>query len=143
MQSIFINVEYKPKNQKDWSVVSNNVKPGGNFVVLDLNPATWYNLRVTAHNNAGFSIAEYEFATLTATGGKTLSVWKYLDTLFYWLESYFKFCIIAIVLHLVFRGYGTLKSDLPRESFTRPVCLAGEVDERSLVDEWFLVLSLS
>jgi hypothetical protein len=25
---------------------------------------------VTAHNNAGFSIAEYEFATLTSTGGK-------------------------------------------------------------------------
>jgi hypothetical protein len=29
-----------------------------------------YNLKVTAHNNAGFSIAEYEFATLTSTGGK-------------------------------------------------------------------------
>jgi hypothetical protein len=46
------------------------VKAGGNFVVLDLNPATWYNLKVTAHNNAGFSVAEYEFATLTVTGGK-------------------------------------------------------------------------
>jgi hypothetical protein len=50
--------------------VSNSVKAGGNFVVLDLNPATWYNLKVTAHNNAGFSVAEYEFATLTVTGGK-------------------------------------------------------------------------
>ena len=49
--------------------MSNSVKAGGNFVVLDLNPATWYNLRVTAHNNAGFSVAEYEFATLTVTGG--------------------------------------------------------------------------
>ncbi len=46
------------------------VKAGGNFVVLDLNPASWYNLKVTAHNNAGFSVAEYEFATLTVTGGK-------------------------------------------------------------------------
>ena len=65
--------------KQDWSVVSNNVKPGGNFVVLDLNPATWYNLKVTAHNNAGFSVAEYEFATLTATGGenrKRSIVWK-------------------------------------------------------------------
>ena len=69
---LYFVVEYKPKSQKDWSVVSNNVKSGGNFVVLDLNPATWYNLRVTAHNNAGFSIAEYEFATLTATGGEQL-----------------------------------------------------------------------
>ena len=71
---LYFVVEYKPKSQKDWSVVSNNVKSGGNFVVLDLNPATWYNLRVTAHNNAGFSIAEYEFATLTATGGKAMLI---------------------------------------------------------------------
>ncbi|EGI61628.1 Down syndrome cell adhesion molecule-like protein [Acromyrmex echinatior] len=40
-----------------------------NFVVLDLDPASWYHLRVTAHNNAGFAVAEYEFATLTVTGG--------------------------------------------------------------------------
>jgi hypothetical protein len=59
--------------------VSNSVKAGGNFVVLDLNPATWYNLKVTAHNNAGFSVAEYEFATLTVTGGKQhLSILKNL-----------------------------------------------------------------
>nr|XP_040576477.1 Down syndrome cell adhesion molecule-like protein Dscam2 isoform X20 [Lepeophtheirus salmonis] len=65
----YFMVEYKPKNHKDWTLVSNSVKAGGNFVVLDLNPATWYNLRVTAHNNAGFSVAEYEFATLTVKGG--------------------------------------------------------------------------
>lgn len=53
----------------EWIQVSNNVKPGGNFVVLDLGPAIWYHLRVTAHNNAGFNVAEYEFATLTETGG--------------------------------------------------------------------------
>ena len=56
--------------QQEWNQVSNNVKPGGNFVVLDLDPASWYHLRVTAHNNAGFAVAEYEFATLTVTGGK-------------------------------------------------------------------------
>lgn len=37
--------------------------------MLDLDPASWYHLRVTAHNNAGFAVAEYEFATLTVTGG--------------------------------------------------------------------------
>uniref|UniRef100_A0A182QBV3 Down syndrome cell adhesion molecule n=1 Tax=Anopheles farauti TaxID=69004 RepID=A0A182QBV3_9DIPT len=63
-------VEHKKKDQIDWNQISNNVKPGGNFVVLDLEPATWYNLRVTAHNNAGFTVAEYEFATLTITGDK-------------------------------------------------------------------------
>ena len=61
------------RSHHDWTLVSNSVKAGGNFVVLDLNPATWYNLKVTAHNNAGFSVAEYEFATLTVTGGKSRS----------------------------------------------------------------------
>ena len=54
----------------EWNQISNSVKPGGNFVVLDLEPATWYLLRITAHNNAGSKVAEYEFATLTITGGK-------------------------------------------------------------------------
>lgn len=67
---MYFVVEYKAKNHASWTLVSNNVKAGGNFVVLDLNPASWYNLKVTAHNNAGFSVAEYEFATLTVTGGK-------------------------------------------------------------------------
>lgn len=52
--------------------MSNNVKPGQNFVLLDLDPAQWYHLRVTAHNNAGFNVAEYEFATLTVTGGRII-----------------------------------------------------------------------
>lgn len=69
---LYFVVEYKPRNQLDWTLVSNSVKAGGNFVVLDLNPATWYNLRVTAYNNAGFSLAKYEIATLTVTGGKIL-----------------------------------------------------------------------
>lgn len=45
------------------------MKPDNNYVVLDLEPATWYNLRITAHNSAGFTVAEYDFATLTVTGG--------------------------------------------------------------------------
>ncbi|XP_076672498.1 Down syndrome cell adhesion molecule 1 isoform X4 [Andrena cerasifolii] len=66
---LYFVVEHKKKHQQEWNQVSNNVKPGGNFVVLDLDPASWYYLRVTAHNNAGFAVAEYEFATLTVTGG--------------------------------------------------------------------------
>ncbi|XP_046611581.1 Down syndrome cell adhesion molecule-like protein Dscam2 isoform X5 [Neodiprion virginianus] len=66
---LYFVVEHKKKLQQEWNQVSNNVKPGGNFVVLDLDPASWYHLRVTAHNDAGFAVAEYEFATLTVTGG--------------------------------------------------------------------------
>lgn len=75
----------------EWNQVSNNVKPGGNFVVLDLDPATWYNLRVTAHNNAGFAVAEYEFATLTITGGISLTPIYY----FYLHKFFFKFFTVS------------------------------------------------
>lgn len=44
------------------------MSPGVNFRILDLDPATWYQIRVVAHNAAGSTKADYEFATLTATG---------------------------------------------------------------------------
>ncbi|KAK9880038.1 hypothetical protein WA026_008552 [Henosepilachna vigintioctopunctata] len=67
---LYFVIEHKKKISNEWIQVSNNVKPGGpNFVLLGLEPATWYHLRVTAHNNAGFNVAEYEFATLTINGG--------------------------------------------------------------------------
>ncbi|CAB0037705.1 unnamed protein product, partial [Trichogramma brassicae] len=65
---IYFVVEHKKKHSQEWNQVSNNVKPGGNFVVMDLDAATWYHLRVTANNNPGSAVAEYEFATLTVTG---------------------------------------------------------------------------
>ena len=64
-------------DQIEWNQISNNVKPDNNYVVLDLEPATWYNLRITAHNSAGFTVAEYDFATLTVTGGKFFRVGQY------------------------------------------------------------------
>lgn len=66
----FFSQIFPHRDQTEWNQISNNVKPGGNFVVLDLEPASWYMLRVTAHNNAGFTVAEYEFATLTVNGGE-------------------------------------------------------------------------
>ncbi|XP_063932350.1 cell adhesion molecule Dscam1 isoform X5 [Zophobas morio] len=66
---LYFVIEHKKKTSSEWIQVSNNVKLGQNFVLLDLDPAVWYHLRVTAHNNAGFNVAEYEFATLTVTGG--------------------------------------------------------------------------
>ena len=50
-------------------MASNQVKPSGNYVIMELTPATRYMLRISAHNNAGSSVAEYECATLTITGG--------------------------------------------------------------------------
>ncbi|KAG7160229.1 Down syndrome cell adhesion molecule-like protein 2-like 4, partial [Homarus americanus] len=62
-------VEYKARHQAEWTMASNQVKPTGNYVIMELTPATWYNLRISAHNNAGSSVAEYDCATLTLTGG--------------------------------------------------------------------------
>ncbi|XP_076046896.1 cell adhesion molecule Dscam1-like [Oratosquilla oratoria] len=61
-------IEYRERNQEDWIMASTQVKPSGNYVILELTPATWYKCRITAHNNAGSSVAEYEIATLALTG---------------------------------------------------------------------------
>nr|AQY56561.1 down syndrome cell adhesion molecule [Penaeus chinensis] len=61
-------VEYKPRHQTEWIMADNQVSPTGNYGIMELTPATWYNLRISAHNNAGSSVAEYEVATLTLTG---------------------------------------------------------------------------
>uniref|UniRef100_T1J836 Down syndrome cell adhesion molecule-like protein Dscam2 n=1 Tax=Strigamia maritima TaxID=126957 RepID=T1J836_STRMM len=66
---LYFVVHHKPRDENIWTLVSNNVQPHQNqFVIPDLQPATWYRLRITAHNSAGSSVAEYDFATLTVTG---------------------------------------------------------------------------
>ena len=69
---LYFIIEYRDaQRSNDWSLVSNNVQPTERvYSILDLNPATKYHLRVTAHNNAGSTIAFYNFTTLTAEGGK-------------------------------------------------------------------------
>lgn len=52
----------------DWIVVSSNVPPQTRFAIPDLEPATGYQLRLTAYNNAGPTIAEYYFETLPVGG---------------------------------------------------------------------------
>nr|XP_023016837.1 Down syndrome cell adhesion molecule-like protein Dscam2 isoform X6 [Leptinotarsa decemlineata] len=87
---LYFVIEQKKKTNTEWIQVSNNVKPGQNFVLLDLDPAQRYHLRVTAHNNAGFNVAEYEFATLTITGG-TIAPARDLPTmkmLFPWIPDW-------------------------------------------------------
>lgn len=53
----------------DWSLISNNVQSADKFVILDLEPATWYDFRITAHNSAGSTVVEHKLATLTVIGG--------------------------------------------------------------------------
>lgn len=57
------------RDANEWETVSNNVSPGSDVAVYDLEPATWYSFRIKAHNNAGTTVANYEFATLNENGG--------------------------------------------------------------------------
>ncbi|KAK3921052.1 Down syndrome cell adhesion molecule-like protein Dscam2 [Frankliniella fusca] len=67
---LYFVVECAPSARPDsWTTVSNNIPPGAAFPVSALSPGTEYRLRVTAHNEAGSTQAEYLAATLDAHGG--------------------------------------------------------------------------
>jgi len=52
-------------------MIANHVAPTERiYTVADLLPATKYQLRVTAYNNAGSTQSIYNFTTLTPSGGK-------------------------------------------------------------------------
>nr|CAD7602204.1 unnamed protein product [Timema genevievae] len=54
-----------PTNENEWRLVSNNILPQQRFPLVDLTPGTRYFLRVTGHNHAGSTLAEYDFTTLS------------------------------------------------------------------------------
>ncbi|XP_067138856.1 cell adhesion molecule Dscam1-like [Centruroides vittatus] len=66
-------IQYKQRGQREWTLVSNSILPvENNFLLPGLQPATRYNLLMSAHNEAGTTEAEFVFGTLTLTGA-TLS----------------------------------------------------------------------
>ncbi|GLG93723.1 Tyrosine-protein phosphatase Lar, partial [Gryllus bimaculatus] len=75
---LYFVVEYR-KGKSDWTLVSNNVLPQPKFPIIDMTPSTQYTLRVTAHNNAGSTQAEYKFTTLNNAGGEHLPETKQSD----------------------------------------------------------------
>merc|ERR1719385_9325 len=64
-------VEQRQRGEEDWSLVSRTATPGTNLIVSNLNPATWYQIKVTG-NNIGHSpdqetrdtSLQFEIATL-------------------------------------------------------------------------------
>ncbi|XP_049522395.1 Down syndrome cell adhesion molecule-like protein Dscam2 [Dermacentor silvarum] len=68
-------VLYKRQSSSDWTpAATRHVSELGlphhpHVTIDDLAPATWYQLLVTAHSEAGSTEAEYVFATLTLAGG--------------------------------------------------------------------------
>ncbi|XP_026667760.1 Down syndrome cell adhesion molecule-like protein Dscam2 isoform X6 [Ceratina calcarata] len=68
---LYFVVEYR-RLPGDWLLVSNNVPPQSRFPIVDLEPGTKYELRVSAYNNAGSTQAEYLFSTLPQTGSNRI-----------------------------------------------------------------------
>lgn len=62
-------VQFKPKSQPEWMLLSNNVLPDQDILLVrELSPGSWYDLLVIAKNEAGTTEANYVFATLTMDG---------------------------------------------------------------------------
>ncbi|XP_049765530.1 Down syndrome cell adhesion molecule-like protein Dscam2 [Schistocerca cancellata] len=65
---LYFVVEYRTLGTRnEWILVDNNV-PSMNFLIGDLQPGTWYELRITAHNSAGSTRVHYSMATTTISG---------------------------------------------------------------------------
>ncbi|XP_066249435.1 cell adhesion molecule Dscam1 isoform X2 [Euwallacea similis] len=60
---------YRPMRHNSWTTAANHVKPTERiYSIVDLYPGTEYQMKVTAHNNAGDTEALYNFTTLTFAG---------------------------------------------------------------------------
>lgn len=68
----YFTVQYRQISDGErerWILVSNALKPHRKFIISNLKPSTYYQLRVEAHNSAGSTTADFSFATLTVNGG--------------------------------------------------------------------------
>ncbi|XP_063366960.1 cell adhesion molecule Dscam2 [Cydia amplana] len=66
---LYFVIEYREVSQSQWRLVSNSVQATERvFSVPGLTPATQYQLRITAHNNAGHAVALYNFTTHSISG---------------------------------------------------------------------------
>uniref|UniRef100_A0A6P7FJH3 Down syndrome cell adhesion molecule-like protein Dscam2 isoform X4 n=1 Tax=Diabrotica virgifera virgifera TaxID=50390 RepID=A0A6P7FJH3_DIAVI len=66
---LYFIIEYRSSRYSSWTTSSNHVKPTERiYSIIDLLPATEYQLKITAHNNAGDREAVYNFTTLTPLG---------------------------------------------------------------------------
>ena len=83
------SIEYRSLGELRWTVVSSDTSSSDankdNLVFCDFKSASWYQLKISAKNEAGKTSIQYNFATTTLTGGEKniidtrwLSVnWKY------------------------------------------------------------------
>ncbi|XP_035786671.1 Down syndrome cell adhesion molecule-like protein Dscam2 isoform X3 [Anopheles albimanus] len=66
-------IEYRRLHTPFWTIVSSDLSgtdqhSNGSISFCDFVPGTWYELKITSNNDAGKTMAQYNFATLTQTG---------------------------------------------------------------------------
>lgn len=72
---------YRTLGKQKWILVSAGPS-GDKLLVQDLIPATWYQLKVSARNDAGEANGLFNFATTTLIGGIMWTLFVYC-TLYY------------------------------------------------------------
>lgn len=75
------SIEYRSLGDVRWTVVSSDISSTeghkdskDSLVVCDFKSASWYQLKITAKNEAGKTSVPYNFATTTMTGGETFTM---------------------------------------------------------------------
>lgn len=68
------SIEYRSLGDVRWTVVSSDTSSSDgnkdNLVFCDFKSASWYQLKISAKNEAGKTSVSYNFATTTVTGGE-------------------------------------------------------------------------
>ncbi|XP_071958859.1 cell adhesion molecule DSCAM-like isoform X2 [Antedon mediterranea] len=63
-------IQYRLFGQTEWKTKASNIlAPADTFIVDELHPSTWYDIRVTAVNSAGATPYKITVATISYTGG--------------------------------------------------------------------------
>lgn len=62
------SILYRTYNEGNWIIIAKSVSEG-KIMVHYLKPAMWYQLKVTAENEAGTTVGVFNFATTTVSGG--------------------------------------------------------------------------
>lgn len=63
------SIQYRAHHEKKWTIIAKSVSEE-KILVQYLMPATWYQLKVVAENDAGSVNGVFNFATTTTSGGK-------------------------------------------------------------------------
>ncbi|XP_076675907.1 cell adhesion molecule Dscam2 isoform X2 [Andrena cerasifolii] len=68
----YFELEYRKNGENIWTSVSNNIEVQKTYTLSELQSGTTYDIRIRAHNNAGFSVAKSTITTLQPHTSSTM-----------------------------------------------------------------------